>query len=196
MKILSRVCAEFRNKHGDKIYTITPGNLLVLLDKVPDEIREDPLFRMLLADKSIEVIETDEQQKKLESNPTAGFTPDGKKDWELEKAIALIKEAEESARPAANRGAKSAKAASDPETKSAKAASDPEVKSGKAETDPETKSAKAAATPEVKTGKAAADPETQSDKAASGTDAKTAKADSAADAKSAKTETAPEKDKK
>ena len=79
MKILSRVCAEFTDGKGNVIYRITPADRLVYKDDAPEAIRGDLLFRMLVADGSIEVIETAEQKKKLESDPTAGMTADGKK---------------------------------------------------------------------------------------------------------------------
>ena len=80
MKILSRVCAEFCDKNGDPIYRITPADRLVYKDDAPEAIRGDLLFQMLVADGSIEVIETVEQRKKLESDPTAGTTAEGRKE--------------------------------------------------------------------------------------------------------------------
>ena len=79
MKLLSRVCAEFTDGKGKVIYRIRPNDRLVYKDDAPEAIRGDLLFRMLAADGSIEVIETVEQRKKLESDPTAGTTAEGKK---------------------------------------------------------------------------------------------------------------------
>ena len=80
MKILSRVCAEFCDKNRNPIYRITPADRLVYKDDAPEAIREDPIFQMLLADGSIEVIETVEQRKKLESDPVAGTDAAGRKE--------------------------------------------------------------------------------------------------------------------
>ena len=79
MKILSRVCAEFRNRKGDVIYRIRPADRLRYIDDAPEEIREDLLFRMLVGDGSIEVVETAAQKKALEQDPTAGTLADGRK---------------------------------------------------------------------------------------------------------------------
>ena len=80
MKILSRVCVDFTDKTGTVIYRIRPADRLVYKDDAPEAIREDPIFQMLLADGSIEVIETVEQRKKLESDPVAGTDATGKKE--------------------------------------------------------------------------------------------------------------------
>ena len=93
MKILSRVCAEFCDKNGDPIYRITPADRLVYKDDAPEAIRGDLLFQMLVADGSIEVIETVEQRKKLESDPTEGTTADGKKAAEPAKPAKTAKSA-------------------------------------------------------------------------------------------------------
>ena len=79
MKMLSRVCAEFKNKQGDVIFRITPADRLRYIDDAPDEIREDLLFRMLVEDGSIEVVETAAQKKAMEQDPAAGTDATGKK---------------------------------------------------------------------------------------------------------------------
>ena len=79
MKMLCRVCADFQDKRGNVIYRIRPEDRLVYKDDVPEAIRDDLLFRMLVADGSIEVIETVEQRKKLENDPAAGTDAAGKK---------------------------------------------------------------------------------------------------------------------
>ena len=102
MKILSRVCAEFRDKQGNVIYRIGPADRLVYKDDAPEAIRGDLLFQMLVADGSIEVIETVEQRKKLESDPTAGADATGKKAAEPAKAAKSSKAAKtEKSEPAA-----------------------------------------------------------------------------------------------
>lgn len=79
MKALSRVAAEFFDKAGNSIYRFTPADRLVYKDDIPEEIKDDLLFQMLVADGSIEVVETNEQRKKLENDPTEGIGADGKK---------------------------------------------------------------------------------------------------------------------
>ena len=79
MKLLSRVCAEFTDGKGNVIYRITPADRLAYKNDAPEAIRGDLLFRMLVEDGSIEVIETVEQQKKLESDPNAGAMADGRR---------------------------------------------------------------------------------------------------------------------
>ena len=79
MKMLSRVCADFTDSKGNVIYRITPADRLVYKEDVPEAIREDLLFKLLLADGSIEVVETVEQRKKIEQDPTAGTLADGRK---------------------------------------------------------------------------------------------------------------------
>ena len=44
MTIVSHVCAEFRNARGETIFAVPPSKLHTVLDNVPDEIREDPLY--------------------------------------------------------------------------------------------------------------------------------------------------------
>lgn len=79
MRILSRVCAVFNDRTGKQIHRVYPKDLLVMHD-APDSIKEDPLFNILLADKSLEVIpENDKKkQKKLENDPTEGVDASGK----------------------------------------------------------------------------------------------------------------------
>ncbi|MBR3335370.1 MAG: hypothetical protein IKG23_13860 [Clostridia bacterium] len=79
MKILSRVCAEFKDSKGNVIYRIGPADRLVYKDDAPEAIRDDLLFKALLADGSIEVIETEARKKAVEQDPAAGTTADGKK---------------------------------------------------------------------------------------------------------------------
>lgn len=56
MLILSRVCAEFTNRAGQPVFTVGPRDLLTFLN-APEEIRADPLFRLLVADGSLEAVE-------------------------------------------------------------------------------------------------------------------------------------------
>ena len=68
MLILSRVCAEFHDKSGTAIYTVTPQTRLSF-QEAPEAIRQDPLFDMLLSDHSIEVVDNEARRKQLEKNP-------------------------------------------------------------------------------------------------------------------------------
>lgn len=68
MLILSRVCAEFRNRAGAVIYRVTPQTRLTF-QEAPEEIKEDPLFGMLLHDGSLEAGVTPVRQKELEADP-------------------------------------------------------------------------------------------------------------------------------
>ena len=79
MKMLSRVCADFKDRNGNVIYRIGPADRLVYKDDVPEAIQEDLLFRMLVEDGSIDVIETAAQKKAAEQDPTAGADATGRK---------------------------------------------------------------------------------------------------------------------
>ena len=78
MLILSRVCAEFRDRAGVTTFTIRQLDLLTFLE-APEAIREDPLFDMLLQDGSIEAVRSVEQKKRLEQDPRAGADAEGRK---------------------------------------------------------------------------------------------------------------------
>ena len=68
MLLLSRVCAEFHDHTGATVFTVTPQTRLTF-QEAPESIREDPLFRMLLEDRSIEVSDNGPRQKELENDP-------------------------------------------------------------------------------------------------------------------------------
>ena len=78
MLILSRVCAEFRDRSGAVIHRVTPETRLTFRE-APEAIREDPLFRMLLNDGSLEAAVTSVQRKKLEAEPLEGADATGRK---------------------------------------------------------------------------------------------------------------------
>ena len=79
MFILSRVCAEFHDRHGNVIHRISRNDLLTFRE-APDAIQEDPLFQLLLADGSIETPPKDaKEKKKLENDPTAGADASGRR---------------------------------------------------------------------------------------------------------------------
>ena len=79
MKMLSRVCADFQDVKGNVIFRIRPADRLRYIDDAPDAIRDDLLFKMLVAEGSIEVVESAAQRKALEQDPTAGALADGRK---------------------------------------------------------------------------------------------------------------------
>lgn len=68
MLILSRVCCEFRDKSGSRLFAVTPETRLTF-QEAPEAIKADPLFRMLLDDRSIEVADTPAKKKQLENDP-------------------------------------------------------------------------------------------------------------------------------
>ena len=78
MRMICRVAAEFRAPNRELIFEVKPWDRLVILD-VPDKIKETLMFRMLLADGAIDVIEKAADQKKLENNPVQGVFADGSK---------------------------------------------------------------------------------------------------------------------
>ena len=78
MTILSHVCVDFYDKQQNLIFSVSP-NLLNCILTAPDEIQQDPIFDMLLADHSLEAVQTIDQKKRLENDPTEGVTAEGKK---------------------------------------------------------------------------------------------------------------------
>ena len=77
MLILSRVCAEFYDKNRKRLHRITPKDLGCFCE-VPEEIKQDPLFDMLVKDGSIKYPADDAKDNALEQDPFTGTTPDGK----------------------------------------------------------------------------------------------------------------------
>ena len=78
MLILSRVCADFYDKNRNRIHRITQEDLGHYRN-APDNIREDPLFQMLLDDGSIKFPPDDAEEKRaLENDPMAGADASGR----------------------------------------------------------------------------------------------------------------------
>ena len=77
MLIIPYVCAEFRDVSGNPIFRITPAMRGTMIT-VPETIKQDILFDMLVADGSIKVPETAAQKKTLEQDPMVGVTAEGK----------------------------------------------------------------------------------------------------------------------
>ncbi len=89
MLILSRVCAEFHNTKGEPLFAVTPVTRNIFVE-APDAIREDPLFRMLVSDGSLEAAVSEDRKKVLENNPTVNTDAEGKSktDTAITKAAA------------------------------------------------------------------------------------------------------------
>ncbi len=68
MLLLSRVCAEFRDRTGAVVWRVTPATRLAF-QEVPESVKEDPLFNLLLADGSVEAVTSAGDRKKLEADP-------------------------------------------------------------------------------------------------------------------------------
>ena len=77
MLILSRVCADFYDKRNNLLFRITQKDLGLFVD-APEAIREDPLFQLLVDDKSIKFPEDARTNRALENDPYAGATAEGK----------------------------------------------------------------------------------------------------------------------
>ena len=78
MLILSRVCAEFHNASGVKLFSVTPPMLLTF-QEAPDAIQEDPLFHLLVQDGSLEAVVSVDRKHELEQDPVQGADPSGKR---------------------------------------------------------------------------------------------------------------------
>ena len=68
MLILSRVCAQFHDRHGAPLFRISPADRLTFVE-APEAIRQDPLFQMLILERSLEVAQSVSQKKALENDP-------------------------------------------------------------------------------------------------------------------------------
>ena len=78
MLLLSRVCAEFRDRSGRTVFRVTPATRLTF-QEAPEAIREDPLFQLLLNDGSLEAADTVSSRKQLEAEPLKDTDADGRK---------------------------------------------------------------------------------------------------------------------
>ena len=77
MLILSRVCAEFHDAKGVPLFSVTPSTRNIFTE-APEAIREDPLFRMLISDGSLEAAVPEERKRLLENEPMTGVAADGR----------------------------------------------------------------------------------------------------------------------
>ena len=78
MLILSRVCAEFRNRAGESLFVVTP-RMLNTFQEAPEGIREDPLFALLTGEGSLEAVVSDPRRKALENDPLKDTDRSGKR---------------------------------------------------------------------------------------------------------------------
>ena len=85
MFMMCQVCAQFRDTRGKEIFTVNCGMLNQFME-VPDAIRQDPLFAMLLADGSVKTNVSSAEQKTLEKDSMADAEPDGKQKTVKSKA--------------------------------------------------------------------------------------------------------------
>ncbi|QTE74026.1 hypothetical protein JS518_14205 [Clostridiales bacterium FE2010] len=77
MLIIPYVCAEFHDRSGTVIHRITPAMRGTMVE-VPESIKQDVLFTMLVKDGSIKTPETSAQKKTLEKDPMVGVTAEGR----------------------------------------------------------------------------------------------------------------------
>ena len=77
MLILSRVCVEFRD-HGIPVFRVNPADRMTLLT-APDSIQADPIFDLLVADGSLEVVNSRTRSKELELDPVQDTDATGKR---------------------------------------------------------------------------------------------------------------------
>ena len=78
MLILARVCAEFHDASGRKLFSIIPPMLLTF-QEAPDAIQQDPLFQLLVDDGSMEAVVSLDRRRELEQDPIQGADPSGKR---------------------------------------------------------------------------------------------------------------------
>ena len=77
MLILSRVCADFHDAHGNIVFSVTRDTRNSFVH-APEAIQEDPLFDLLCKDGSLEAGITQARQKQMENDPNAGHDATGK----------------------------------------------------------------------------------------------------------------------
>ena len=78
MTIICHVCAEFHNAKGEKVFSVSRNQLDGMIFDVPEVIREDPLFQMLVDDGSLQAVVSAAEKKQAENNPKLGITTEGK----------------------------------------------------------------------------------------------------------------------
>ncbi|MCR5371508.1 MAG: hypothetical protein K6E83_12455 [Clostridium sp.] len=71
MTIVPYVCADFHDKDGTVLYAVKAHQLGSMLFDVPESIRQDPLFDLLVADGSFRVPMDEKEKRQLENDPYA-----------------------------------------------------------------------------------------------------------------------------
>ena len=121
MTITARACAEFHDKSGKILYRIDPGHLYQIIENVPESIKQDPLFAMMVREKTISFTDEKDGTRDLEkaAEAAAAGTPAPAADpaSEKPKPTRKSKSAQSAAAPAADPAAPDAGAsASTPAT--------------------------------------------------------------------------------
>ena len=78
LTIVCHVAAEFRDRTGRTVFAVSPSDTARIL-QAPEEIQEDPLFRLLSGDGTLQAVTSVEEKRRLESDPLAGIDAEGKK---------------------------------------------------------------------------------------------------------------------
>ena len=78
LTIVCHVAAEFRDRTGRTVFAVSPSDTARIL-QAPEEIQEDPLFRLLSGDGTLQAVTSLEEKRRLESDPLAGIDAEGKK---------------------------------------------------------------------------------------------------------------------
>ena len=78
LTIVCHVAAEFHDRTGRTVFAVSPSDTARIL-QAPEEIQEDPLFRLLSGDGTLQAVTSVEEKRRLESDPLAGIDAEGKK---------------------------------------------------------------------------------------------------------------------
>ena len=70
-------CAEFHDAHGNVLYRITADQLRITTE-MPESIRQDPLFALMIKDESLRAPDSKLELKILENDPDAKIEKDEK----------------------------------------------------------------------------------------------------------------------
>ena len=123
MLILSRVCVDFHDTHGNPLFSIKPDQRLTFLE-APDTIQQDPIFQMLLDDGSLEASLNPIRRHQLEQDPVDGAEASGRRPGST--ATEAPEKKSSKARPRAGKADAAAPAESEvPSPEAGSTASDP-----------------------------------------------------------------------
>ena len=73
MLVVPYACAEFHNKFGEVLYRITADQLRIATE-IPESVKEDPLFALMVKDGSLKAPDSKLELKVLENDPDAKIT--------------------------------------------------------------------------------------------------------------------------